>query len=134
MIGLVVLQIAFSLITNQTKSTAIVDDQFAASNTSCVDVSPNCILSMTKIENVSTGETLGTGNYSLCSVNSGSAAYNDGVLLDDSEYNGLTLNATYTEVDCGHVTGLTGVVIQNIPVLLAIALLVFASGFAIMKK
>jgi len=131
-IGLVALQVMYTLITNQTDTTAITDDQFTGSNTSCVDVTDNCILSLTSVENSTT--VLGAGNYSLCTVNSGTTRYDDGILLDDAEFNGYTLNATYTEVDCNHVTGLTALVVNNVPILVAVALLIFAAGFAIMKR
>jgi len=130
-IGLVALQIMYTSISNQTSETTITDDQFVGSNTTCVDLTDQCILSLTSIENGTV--VVDAGNYSLCEANSG-GKYSDGILLDDAEFNGYTLNATYTEVNCGHLTGLTAVVVNNVPILVAIALLVFAAGFAIMKK
>ena len=131
-IGLVTLQIMYTSIRDQTATTSITDDQFTGS-TSCVDITDNCILTLDSVENATGGETLGTGNYSLCDANSG-GKYNDGIILDDAEYNTETLNATYTEVNCGHLTGLTALVVNNVPILVAVALLVFAAGFAMMKK
>lgn len=132
-IGLVALQVMYTSITDQTDTTDITDDQFTGSNTTCVDVTDNCILTLTSVENATGGETLGTGNYSICGAGY-DGKYKDGILLDDPEYHGETLNATYTEVNCGHLTGLTALVVNNIPILVAIALLVFAAGYAVMKK
>ena len=132
-IGLVALQVMYTSIQDQTDTTAITDDSFTGSNTTCVDITDNCILSVTSVENATGGETLGTGNYSLCDANSG-GKYDDGIILDDAEYNAATLNATYTEVNCGHLTGLTALVVNNVPILVAIAILVFAAGFAVMKR
>lgn len=133
-LGLVTMQVGFSLIDSQTTSTTITDDTFTASNITCVDVTDKCILALSSVENASDGVVLGVANYSLCSANAGSVRYYDGILLDDTLYNGNSLNATYTEVDCNHVSGITSLVIKNIPILLAVALLVFASGFVLMKK
>jgi len=133
-IGLVALQIVFSLITSQAATTTITDDTFTASNSSCVDITDKCILSLTSVENATDGTSVGAGNYSQCLSNAGTSRYYDGILLDDAEYNGASLNATYVEVECGHISGLTSIVVNNIPVILAVALLMFLAGYVISKK
>lgn len=132
-IGIVSLQIMYTSIKDQTTTTAITDDQFTGSNTSCVQITEECILSLSSVENATGSVTIGAGNYSLCYSDS-SGDYADGIELDDAEYNGMTLNATYTEVNCGYITGLTALVVNNLPIIFGVAILVFVAGFVMTKK
>ena len=133
-IGLVALQIMVGLITSQTTKTTITDDSFTAENSTCVQITDKCIFSLTLLENGTDGTEVTASNYTTCQVDA-SGEYADGIQLEsDSDYTGSTLNATYEEVECGYITGLTALVVNNVPILAAIALLVFAAGFAIAKR
>ena len=128
-IGIISLSIGWQTIQDKTLTTAITDDQFSASNSTCVEITDNCVLSITSIENATI--PIGSGNYSLCNVDAPSQS-DDGVLFTvgvGDEYNGETLNVTYTEVDCSRITGTTATIINYTPVLWALGLLVLVAGF-----
>jgi len=133
-IGVIIASIMYSQVDNQTSQTTVTDDQFTASNSSCVDITDKCIYSVTSVENGTGSYTVTSGNYSTCKVNSG-LRWDDGLLVSDDLVNGQTLNATYTEIDCGYISsGLTRTIVNYLPVLLAVALLIFLAGYVTMKS
>lgn len=89
-------------ITNsQTKYTAT-NAQFMASNTSCTNLNGNnCIVTLTSINNATSGSVIGAGNYTQCNINGN---YYQGVIMIDggSRYNGLTLNTTFDYANCAY--------------------------------
>lgn len=134
LIGVIAVSIVSSQINRQTAYTTITDDQFTMSNTSCVDVTANCISSLTSVENVTGSVTIGSGNYSICNVNAPSTRY-DGILVSgdayvDSNFNGLTLNSTYVEEACDSIQGgITRTIVPYFVILMAVVLLVFVTGY-----
>jgi len=128
-IGVIAIGAMVTQITQQTSTTTVTDNQFTMSNTSCVDLTNNCILSLTTIENQTGIGTITSGNYSICSVNAPLSRY-DGVLVSGDASvdlaNGQTLNATYTEISCDYIGGTTTrSLVSYIPLLAVVALLVF---------
>ena len=134
-LGVIFLSIAWTQIQSQQTRTTITDDQFTATNGSCVRVTSECIASLTTVENGTGGSELLTGNFTACGVNTD--LY--GLLLSptgqiDASYDGATVNATYIEGSCNEITGQTRTIINYVPVLMAVVLLAFTAGFAFMKK
>jgi hypothetical protein len=132
LIALIVISIVIPLIGNKISTTTVTNDQFTASNTTCVQINTDyCIASLTSVAN-STGTTpINTANFTRCNVADGTLK---GLLLqgDDTtevKFNGVVLNATYQSQDCNPVSGFTGTIIGFIPVFLALALLVFLALF-----
>ena len=136
----VILAVIFSTLSNQISAdtTTITADQFTADNTSCVRVTQNCIVTLTTVVNATNADGIeATGNYSACDI-SGDAS---GIALspDDADgnidNNGFTANATYNERSCAFITsGTTRTLVALIPVLLAIAILIFILGFMTLRK
>lgn len=127
-IAVIVVGILFGLIAGQQKTTAITDDQFTGSTSSCVRFTDSCYLpGSLSLVNATTGATLTitTANYTECGT--GQDLY--GAVLLNSTYNGDTINASYSQVSCERVTGMTANIINYIPVLLALAVLVFVWVF-----
>lgn len=127
-IALMSITVGWDLVQSQTNTSTVNEDLFTAINGTCVDVTENCIVSLTAVHNTS-GTLIGSGNYSLCAVESGAGRY-DGILLTNPTY-GLSLNATYIESSCQRVTGTSGTILNYIPLLMAVVLLV---GVAIYIK
>jgi len=135
LLGVIFASIVWRQIDEQTAATAITNDVFTgvSSNTTCIDVTTKCIYSLTSVTNNTGGETVGTGNYSLCDVNGG-VRYNDGIVISATEYNSETLNATYTEIECNHIeSGLTRTIVRYLPIFIALALLIFLVGYVTIK-
>lgn len=126
-IAVILLGVVFTFITDQRSTTTVTDDQFTASNTSCVEITNACINSITRIENASGGGTiLSASNYTLC-IATGTTNEYDGILLSPTaslELNGKTVNATYEGESCEAIDGMTGTMIDYIPVLLAVVLII----------
>lgn len=127
-VAVIILGVIFSFINAQRTTTTITDDQFTVANNTCVEVTSNCITSVTSVENATGSETIGTGNYSLC-IATGTTNEYDGIqmVLDDApidRYVGETVNVSYVERSCQAITGTTGTLIDYVPVLLAVLLLV----------
>lgn len=127
--------VSWSFISSQRDTTTITDDQFTATNGTCIQVTDNCISSTTKIENVTLPVTT-TGNFSLCGVGVNTGRYN-GYLLNidgaDASIDGLTQNASYNEASCSYVTGTAGTIISYISIALALVLLAFVAGAIVIK-
>lgn len=123
--------ISMSFIQDNQELTDVTDDQFTGSNSSCTQITDNCINTLNDVENL-TGTDPSTGNYSVCESTSGSTD-TDGIILLDDNYNTETLNATYVEESCSRIKGIGGTVISYASVVLALAIFVFGAGFA-MKK
>ena len=141
-IGVIVLSIIWTQYADQVGSATITGDQFTASNTTCVELTDKCLTSITSLNNATGNSTMkstiiGSGNYSICTARGLNNKF-DGVLLDgdtvvDAGYNGQTVNASYTEISCNRITGMTATIVGYLPVLLAIVLLIFLAGFIAIK-
>ena len=101
-LGLIFLTTLSQPIADQSSTSTVTDDQYTASNTSCVKVTSgnDCIISLTSVENVS-AQAIGSANYSLCVASNGGSLLSNGIINNgdattDGWYNGQTLNATYT--------------------------------------
>ncbi len=127
-ISLIVLGIIATQITTQQRTNTITDDQFTASNNSCVRVTNECIGSTTSLENA-TSAISAIGNFTTCP--GGGTGDNWGYLLNaggaDTALDGGTMNSTYVEVDCARLTGITETIISYLPILLALALFIFVA-------
>ena len=132
-IGIIAIGAIVTQISGQTSTTTVTNDQFTMSNTSCVDVTTNCILSLTSVSNVTAGTAginpIDSGNYSICRVNAPAGMFDGVVVSGDASIdvlNGLTLNTTYTGINCDYIGGATTrSLISYIPLLAVVALLVF---------
>jgi hypothetical protein len=125
-VAIIVVGIIWGLIEEQQNSTTITDDTFTVSSSSCVRVTNQCIGSLTAVENASVGGTDWLANFTRCGA--GQDFY--GLLVTTgSNLDGSTANATYAEISCQHITGVTSTVISYIPLLLGVALLVFTTFF-----
>lgn len=137
-LGVVILGVVFSFISDQTSTSTITADQFTASNESCVQVTSNCITTLTNVYNATTpGPIEAGGNYSICTVGGAlSGLYlNPADSQGNIDNNGYTANATYNERSCGFITsGTTRTLVTLIPLLLAIVALVFVTGFLVLKR
>jgi len=138
-IGVVVLQVIFSQIADQTTVTGVVNDTFSTTNASCTRITStaaNCIVpSSTVITNSSIDRT---GNFTECDSTSDGKV--DGIKLNTganggaSQYSGFDMNATYNQRGCNYITGgLTTTVINNLPVLFAVLLLVIVAAAIVIK-
>jgi preprotein translocase subunit SecG len=132
-IGLIFLTTINQNVETQATLSTITDDQFTASNSSCVVITTGCIETVTSIKNV-TRTTIDPANYTLCRSNTGKL---DGIQLlsgaqmADASLNGKTLNATYTEsAGCTYVSNSTARNLTGILVLLfVIAIVVIAIAY-----
>ncbi len=133
----VILAVIFSTLSEQTTTTAVVGDQFTGINETCVRVTPNCYSpgSLSVINTTDADTELG-GNFSECGDSSVVlyGAFGDiSSCLGCEESNAL--NASYTERSCGFITsGTTRTLINLLPVLLAIAVLIFILGFVALRR
>ncbi len=136
-LGIVMFQIIFTQIFDQTTTRNIVDDQFTAANGTCVQVTSDCIgLNSGVIENGSNAVVV-TSNFTECQVNNPGKL--NGFLLNvnaaDPAHDGATLNASYNERSCSFISGGTTTTVLNLlPLLFAVVLLVFVAGFVVLKR
>ncbi len=133
----VILSVIFSTLSDQTTRTAIASDRFTAANGTCtrVTASEDCILagSTTAIVNNSNAANL-LNNFTECGTSGDVFGY-DMVAGAQASVVGATANATYTEESCAFITsGTTRTLVNLIPVLLAIAILIFILGFVALRK
>lgn len=136
-IGMVVLQIIFSQVSEQTTQTSVVDDQFTAANGTCVQVTPSgqCYNPGSGTLTNATDDDDATGNFTECGDNSGLFGFNLDPSGGDVELDGQTMNASYTQESCGFISsGITRTVINNYSILFAVALLVFVAAFIIVRN
>ena len=126
-LAMVSISIVWGLIRSQQDTTAIKNDTFTTSNTSCVRLTNNCyIANSLTVDNLSTDHT---GNFTECG--SSSMLYGTIGAANWPLASGDLMNASYTEQACGRITGLTGTIINYVPLLMAVLILVFVAGFAI---
>jgi len=86
-----------------------------------------CIVSGTdSYENASDGTAIDSNNFT---VDEGSV-----LLTGDDLYNGKSINASYDKQSCQYVGGITGTIVNYVPMLLALALLTAIAGIAILNK
>ncbi len=136
-IGIVVFQIIFTLIDDQTSTLGVADDQFTASNNTCVQVTNKCIVLGSGVIENATGAQVETNNFTECQVNNPDKL--NGFSLNPNGggtgFDGVAVNATYSEVSCSFIPGgTTQTVLNLLPLLLAVALIVFVTGFIVLKK
>jgi hypothetical protein len=127
-LGAVALSMSDSITSDTTSTTAITDQNFTASNTSCVTLTSRCILTKGTFENTSNGVAIGGNNWTMCGQ---SGTYYTGVLLDGDGatevlYQGVQINTSYTEIACNYVNN--SFVTTILPyVIILLAALVFMS-------
>lgn len=135
-IGIVMLGIIFSQISEQTVTTPITADQFTGANGTCVSITTNCIVSASGVLINSTGGNAATGNFTQCDSNSNNKldGYSLNAVGGSPGWNGETINASYNERSCAFIEGsITTLIVNNVPVLFAVALLVFLAAFIVLK-
>ncbi len=137
----VILSVIFSTLTAQTTTTAVSDDTFTVVNETCTRV----ILVTSLIGCISPGSTssivnsTGTGvnaigNFTECGTSGDLFGYNMAAGAD-KVFDGTLVNATYTARSCEFITsGTTRTLVNLIPVLLAIAILIFIVGFIALSR
>ena len=134
-VGIIIALIAISAIntqiTGQLSSTTVTDDVFTFSNTTCIDLTTQCIDSISSVENGTGSNVIGAGNYSLCNANA-PGGMRDGIQIPGDTYidnlfaGSTTVNATYSQIQCDAITGsTTRTILAYIPLLAVLALLVF---------
>ncbi len=128
-IAMVAISVAWGLIRSQQDTTSIVDDVFTVSNTSCVRIVDTCYTPNTLVVTNATDGAGATGNFTECGA--GVIPYGAIGVVDWDYATGDTANATYTQQACQRLTGLTGTIIDYVPVLMAVLILVFVAGFSI---
>lgn len=117
--------------TNQARTT-VTDDQFLlTANGTCIDITDNCISSVSNVEYTSNGSELPTALYTTCESTAGSLD-TDGIITNQAT-NFSNMNATYTEESCTRVQGMGGTVVGYASVVLALAIFAFLAGAAIKK-
>jgi hypothetical protein len=136
LLAVIIFSLIYTSISSQTTVTAVTDDTLTLSNTSCTQLTPQCINSITTIENAtSAADVLSASNYSICTYGSTPS----GILLTggasgDALWNGETVNVTYTETACNYISGtMTRTIISHLPMILAVVLLVFVGGYVALK-
>lgn len=125
-----VTSIVFSFISSARDTTTVTDDQFTASNTTCVQITDNCIVSLISMENATGTGTIGLSNFSICTVKSGGGLQGvqiSGDATTETHYTEKLLNATYISESCQKITGMTSTMIGYLPLLMAVAILVFVA-------
>ena len=128
LLGVILLGVIGQFTNNVTSVTSVGDDHFTASNNTCVRVTTNCLQSTGfSIENGSSVPQ--TGNFSIC----GGSGDLFGFSLDSDGYaqlDGASVNATYSETDCGYITNATNrTIINYFALLLGVVLIAFVGMF-----
>lgn len=134
-LGVIFLQIIFSTVADQQTQTAVTNDAFVVSNTSCTELTPNCYLGTTLT--VDDGGVSATGNFTECGTGVASGRFNGAQLGAGADGNltATTINASYTEISCSFLTGgTTRSVVNILPILFAVALLVFVAAFVVIRR
>ena len=136
-LSVVILGIIFSTLTEQTTTTAVTDDQFTGINETCVRLTANCYTpgSLTITNSTNTTKDV-LGNFTECGDLS-TVIYGALGNIANCEECELTnaLNASYTGRSCGYIaSGTTRTLVNLLPVLLAIAILIFIVGFIVLKR
>lgn len=122
-IAMVAIAIASGVIGAATSTTAKTAITFTASNTSCVDVTTKCILSTTSFVNASSAaDTIGNANFTACDY---SGTYWRGYQVvagaTGTRINANSINASFTEVECGYTNNsFVQVMLPYIIVLMAV--------------
>lgn len=136
----VILSVIFSTLSAQTTETAVINDRFTvlngSGNATCARVTNDCIApgSTTAILNRTDAVDL-TSNFSECGASGDLFGYN--VISPGTQPSivGGEANATYVVRSCAFIAaGTTRTLINLIPVLLAIAILIFIVGFAALRR
>lgn len=123
-VTLIAVSVSATLITNNTATTDISNDEFTALNNTCVAVSTNCLTELTAFSNGT--QNWNVGNFSICPVSGDNVGiYLDGSNVDQKELSNLVLNASYTERSCSFIGGTTGTLINYIPLIMAVVIVAF---------
>lgn len=130
--SMVAIQVSWSLIRTQLDTTAITDDPFVVANTSCVRITDLCFTKGTlTVESNYAHDS--TGNFTECGI--GNDLYGALANMVDANFtDGETINSSYTEESCTPITGMTATLINYLPILMAIVILAFIGGYAMMRK
>lgn len=126
-LGVIILGVIFTFIKSQSGTTNIPQDLFTPINNTCIRVTDNCIIG-TSFSVVNESSSAATGNFTLC----GEGPKHYGLLLNDAKSYGLathTLNASYTDGACTRIIGMTGTIVNYIPIMAAAVLLIFVAAF-----
>ena len=133
----VILSVIFSTLGEQTTVLAIVDDQFTSANGTCVRVTgaADCIAPGSTSSLVNQSEAEATGNFTECGTNGDIFGYDMNVAGALASLKGTAINATYTQRSCAFITnGTTRTLINLLPVLLALAILIFIVSFIALRR
>lgn len=133
-LAVMVISIVWTQWQDQTTVTRVSNDTFTPTNNTCVQVTSDCVSSLKYVYNASNGLAIGLNNFSICKL----GGENQGILFEgtavwESQLMGKNLNATYDEISCSNITGMAGSLLSYIPLMLAIAVLVFVAGFMAFK-
>lgn len=132
-IAMVSISVTWGLIRDQRDTRAITEDPFVVANGTCIRVTNLCIRRGTTstIENATEASPANrVGNFTECGIGNDLYGYNTHNETDVALI-GQTMNSSYTEESCTPIVGITGTIIDYIPILMAVLILVFVSAFAI---
>ena len=131
-IAMVSISVVWGIIRNQQDTTAVTENLFTGINDTCVRLTDNCISPNTlSVINTTNATKDITTNFTECGDTSNIYGARGNIGHCGECERTLALNASYTEQACGRITGLTGTIIDYIPLLMAVLILVFVAGFAI---
>ena len=139
-LAVVILSVIFSTLSEQTTDGPLVtNDIFTGENGTCTRVSTNCYTPGTLVVgNATAGSEEGiAGNFTECGDSQQVlfGAFGQIVACPGCDGGASALNATYTSRSCGFITsGTTRTLINLLPVLLALAILIFIVGFITLRK
>lgn len=131
-LAMVAISVVWGLVRSQQDTTTITDDQFTGINETCVRLTDNCYVPNTLSITNSTSKTKDVGgNFTECGDTSMVYGARGNIAECGECELSLALNASYTEQACGRITGMTGTIINYLPLLMAVIILVFVAAFAI---
>jgi len=136
-IAVIIVGIVFSFTVGTDTQTAIAEDTFTSSNITCVQITNNCIVKGTGVIENASNEAI---TYAFAECGTANDEDINGYLMTttnatvENQNNGKTINATYTEISCEALTGMTRTIVQYSPILLAVVILAFLGTYALGKK
>jgi len=129
-IGLIATQVVWQLLQDKQSSTTQTDIQFTAVNNTCVRITDKCFLTGALVQNATAPDTdYLTDSFLECSDLGHYYGLKLVVENASTEYDGATMNATFTEVDCSQLSGMTALIVNYIPLMLAVVLLIAVAVF-----
>ena len=130
-LAMVALSVSWGLIRGQLDTNAITNDAFTSADNGslvCTRILDTCFSEGTVVVTNATNGALATGNFTECGT--GNDLFGLTTDVECPSCNGATFNATYTQESCTPITGITGTMIDYIPLLMAIVLLAFVGSYA----